>query len=306
VGSRSEQQHAVAGGYTLEEAGRLLGLSRAVLAGMIAAGFVTPGRGPRREYRFSFQDLVVLRAAQGLSQASMPASRIRRQLKTLRAKLPDRMPLAGLRIAAVGDAVVVSEGARQWRPDTGQYLLQFEVGAPGGRITFDSPASPGQVRGPVATAEAPVQLPRRSAPSGEAGASSSAAFDEAMELETTDPRAALDAYRKVIALDPCHRDAYVNLGRLLHEQGALAEAARVYRQGIERCGPDATLHYNAAVLEEDLGHPEQAIEAYRRALLAAPGLADAHFNLARLFEAAGLQKEALRHWSAYRKLARRP
>ena len=282
----------------------MLGLSRAVLAGMIAAGFVTPGRGPRREYRFTFQDLVVLRAAQGLSQASLSASRIRRQLKTLRAKLPERMPLAGLRIAAVGDAVVVSEGSRQWRPDTGQYLLQFEVGAPGGRIAFasqdESPAAPHEL--PAAT---PASLSRSRSLRGEPGATAAAIFAEGIELERTDAAAAIAAYRAAIERDPRHRDAYVNLGRLLHERGALEEAVRVYRQGLGECGTDATLHYNLAVVEEDLGRPAEAIEDYRRALRDAPDLADAHFNLARLYEAGGMQQEALRHWSAYRKLVRR-
>jgi hypothetical protein len=65
-------------GYSLRDIGRLLGLSRSVVYGLIEAGFVSPARGPRREYRFSFQDLVVLRAAQALTAASIPPARIRR------------------------------------------------------------------------------------------------------------------------------------------------------------------------------------------------------------------------------------
>ena len=267
-------------GYSLREVTKLLGLPRAVVSGLIAAGFVAPSRGPRREFRFTFQDLVVLRTAQGLSEARIPPMRILRSLRSLRAKLPDEMPLAGLRIAAVGDSVVVSEGSTQWRPDDGQYLLQFEVASSGGQLAFFGAHS-------------------RNA------AANQDWFERGQALEATDPVAACDAYCKVLDRTPDHRDAYVNLGRLMHERGKLAEAALVYRQGLDHCGADATLLFNLAVLEEDLKEPEAAIRNYRAALDLAPDLADAHYNLARLCEAKGMNRDALRHWNAFRKLSGR-
>ena len=59
----------------------MLGLSRGVVAGLIAAGFVTPSRGPRNEYRFTFQDLVLLRTALALQAARIPPRRILRSLR---------------------------------------------------------------------------------------------------------------------------------------------------------------------------------------------------------------------------------
>ena len=41
-------------GYSLREVGKLLGLSRSILSRLIDAGFVSPTRGSRREYRFSW------------------------------------------------------------------------------------------------------------------------------------------------------------------------------------------------------------------------------------------------------------
>lgn len=266
-------------GYSLREVERLLGLPRAVVSGLIEAGFVAPTRGRRREYRFTFQDLVVLRTAQGLAEAKIPPSRILRSLRRLRAKLPQQMPLAGLRIEAVGDAVVVSEGQTQWRPDNGQYVLQFQVASPGGQLAFFGPSK-----------------------EGHQPESDGHWFERALALEATRPDDACDAYRRALDADVGDRDAYVNLGRLLHERGRLSAAETVYREGALHCGPDATLLFNLAVLQEDLGKPEEAAESYRAALDVTPDLADAHFNLARLYEARGLQKEALRHWSAFRKL----
>jgi tetratricopeptide (TPR) repeat protein len=263
-------------GYSLRDVERLLGLPRSIVSGMIEAGFVAPARGPRREYRFTFQDLVVLRAAQGLSAAKIPPARILRSLRRLRATLPEAVPLTGLRIAAAGDAVVVSEGPAQWQPENGQYVLQFHVGAPGGELAFLEPSA--------------------RAPSG------AEAFERGVALEATNPDAACAAYRSALDAEPAHRDAYVNLGRLLHERGRLAAAEDVYREGLRRCGADATLSFNLAVLQEDQGKPREAIASYRAALAATPDFADAHFNLARLCERQGLAQEAVRHLSAFRKL----
>jgi tetratricopeptide (TPR) repeat protein len=271
----------VADGYSLRDVMRLLGVSRAVVTGLVDAGFVTPQRGPRRELRFTFRDLVLLRTAQGLSQARIPPARIVRSLRRLRERLPETMPLAGLRIEALGDDVVVSEGEAQWRPDDGQYMLQFGVSAPGGRLVFLGPGAAGATAIPAANENW---------------------FERGASMEGSDPEAACDAYRRAIEADRDHRDAYVNLGRLLHERGRLAEAVLVYRQAIDRIAGDAMLHFNLGVLQEDLGEREAAIASYRSAVAIAPDLADAHFNLARLFEAMGSQREALRHWSAFRKL----
>jgi len=267
-------------GYSLRDVGKLLGLTRAVVVGLVEAGFVAPSRGPRREYRFTFPDLVLMRAAQGLAEAKIPPSRILRSLRKLRAQLPERMPLNGLRIEAVGDAVVVSEGDRQWQPDDGQYVLQFQVASPGGGgIAFFA-----------------VPPPKSDAPDVEAE------FERASALEASDAAAACEAYRRVLQVDVSHCDAYVNLGRLLHERGRLLEAETTYRDGLRRCGAHATLLFNLAVLQEDLRQPQAAAQTYRTALEAAPDLADAHHNLARLCANLDLKQEALRHWSAFRRL----
>jgi tetratricopeptide (TPR) repeat protein len=251
-----------------------------MVSGLIEAGFVTPARGPRREYRFSFHDLVLLRAAQGLSEARLPAAKILRSLRRLRMQLPSQLPLAGLRIEAVGDAVVVTEGQSQWQPDSGQYVLRFQVESPQGQITFfdvdKTPAAP----------------------------SDDELFATATALEDVDAEAACSAYRETLRVNSRHVAAHTNLGRLLHQLGRLAEAETVYRDGLAQCGADGTLLFNLAVLTEDLKRQREAAELYRAALRVAPDLADAHFNLALLCDAQGLRQEAVRHLSAFRKLAR--
>src|SRR5260221_122926 len=84
--------------YTISDIERLAGLSRARVQGFVDAGFVDPARGPGAELLFSFQDLIVLRAAQGLAAVKIPAKRIKQSLARLRAQLPDTFPMSGERI----------------------------------------------------------------------------------------------------------------------------------------------------------------------------------------------------------------
>ena len=93
--------------YSVQDVERLLRLSRSTIKGLIDGGFVKPARGPRRQYRFSFQDLIVLRTARALTEAKVPSRRVRRALEELRQHLPETAPLSGLSICAVGERVVV-------------------------------------------------------------------------------------------------------------------------------------------------------------------------------------------------------
>lgn len=267
-------------GFTLREVGKLLGLSRSIACRLIDAGYVAPARGRRGEYRFSFHDLVMLRAAQGLVDARIPSTRILRALRRLKTQLPDAVPLHGLRIEAVGDAVVVSEGPAQWQPDDGQYILRFHVESPEGRIAFFDSSTPN---------------PR---------ASDDTWFARGLALEASNVEEACQAYRCALALNAKHLGACTNLGHLLHVEGQLSDAEKVYRMGLSQCGDDATLFFNLGVLMEDLQRADEAEDLYRTALHADPDMADAHYNLALLYEARGSRQQALRHLSAFRRLAR--
>ena len=86
--------------YGVRDVEKLLRLPRSTIRALIAAGFVSPARGPRSEWRFSFQDLIVLRTAQALADANVPQRRITRSVRELRRHLPDAMPLSGLSICA--------------------------------------------------------------------------------------------------------------------------------------------------------------------------------------------------------------
>lgn len=264
--------------YSVQDVERVLRLSRGAIKGLIAGGFVTPARGPRRQYRFSFQDLIVLRTARALTEAKVPRRRVRRALDELRQHLPDSVPLSGLSICAVGERVVVRDGTSRWQVDDGQYLLALDVVVERGELHL---------------------VERKEPP---AAAQATDWFGKALRLEASDPAAARAAYERAVDQDPKHVAAWVNLGRLLHELGRMDEAESVYHRGLNACGADALLWFNLGVLLEDLRRPAAALEAYQSAIGEDPMLADCHYNLARLYEMAGKPQHAIRHLGEYRRL----
>src|SRR5438477_10286653 len=105
-------------GYGAREVAKMLGLSVSQVRAYVRAGFLEPGRGPRGELRFSFQDLVLLRAAQGLVSARIPPRRVRLALHQLRGQLPAGRPLTGVQLVAEGDRIVAGDGAARWQPES--------------------------------------------------------------------------------------------------------------------------------------------------------------------------------------------
>ena len=278
--------------YGVGDVERMLNLSRSTIRGLISRGFVAPERGPRREYRFSFQDLLVMRTARALVQAKVPARRIGRSLNALRRQLPQSVPLTGLTICAVGNDVVVRKGANRWQAESGQYLLELDVNVSGDSLQIV------EIEGRAETA----RNGRATAEAQEAAADAQSWFERGLSEEERDIQKAVAAYERCRQLDMQHVAARINLGRLLHESGKLTEAQRVYREALRECEPDPTLYFNMGVLLEDSERNEEAIEAYLQALTEDPDFADAHYNLARLYESSGKPQHAIRHLGEYRRL----
>lgn len=263
--------------YGVRDVERVLRLSRNQILGLVRSGFVTPSRGPRREYRFTFQDLIVLRLARSLSEARLTRARIRGALRELKRRLPDSVPLSGLRICAHGDEVVVRDGRVHWQAESGQYLLDLEVSVHGGALHV--------------LERGPLTFPKQR-------------FEQTHPAEVSDPAAARAVYERCVRENPDDVGAYVNLGRLLHRAGDLEGAERVYRKAREMCPPDAALLFGLAMLLEERKRTAEALETYQKALFIDPGLAEAHLRLARLYERLGYAEDAIRHRGCYRRLTR--
>ncbi len=270
--------------FTTRDVARLLGLTETQVRSQARAGFLTPERGPRNGYRFSFQDLVLLRTARELVHARVPPRRIWRALRDLARRLPGGRSLSEVRITANGQNILVHEGDAAWNPESGQLHIEF-VGTE-------------RAGGPAALARALTRETVETAPLRSAWAW----FDRAVELELTDPAGAYSAYLQALSIDPALCDAHVNLGRLLQLAGRTREAIEHYRQSLRPESTDPTAAFNLGTALEELGRWRAALTAYRRAVDIDPSFADAHFNLARLYEQLGRRAEAIRHLRAYKGL----
>jgi tetratricopeptide (TPR) repeat protein len=296
-------------GFSTHDVTGMLGITPSRLRAYVKAGLLCPQRGQEGELRFSFQDLLLLRTAEGLVTERLPPRRVRDALRRLRRILPASEPLTGIHLESASGHVVVRDGARAWRADSGQILMAFdgqEETAAKGR---------GDTAAPIALRPA---SPRRQCEKDgvvpEPAPETSLVADDGTEptaddfyqlgcsLEAGAPEAARVAYERALTLRSDHADAHVNLGRLLHETGELPSAEGHYRAALALQPGDVTALFNLGVLTEDQGRSGESIALYEEVTRLDPSHADAHFNAARLHDVAGHYEAALRHLRAYRNL----
>jgi len=272
--------------FTTRDAAKIVDLPEGQIRSCVRSGFLSPNRGPGRRFRFSFQDLLLLKTTKGLLDSRVPLKRIRRMLASLKRQLPDDQHLTSLTIYADGGRIVAWDGSARWQPDSGQFLFTFDV------QTVAKQAALPQV--PVA---APAAVPTRTAKEW---------FLLATELEGSSPEEAQRAYHQALELDPTLSDAHVNLGCLYQEAKKPVQAEAHYRAAIQHAPADPIPQFNLAALLDDLGRADEAIRAYRQTIDRDPNCADAHYNLGLLYERLGKRSDAIRHLSKARALYGRP
>jgi tetratricopeptide (TPR) repeat protein len=276
--------------YDTKDLERLFGLPASAVRALARAGNIQPVRRSGRLH-YSFHDLVVLRTASALRAAKISSQRINKTLQELRSALPEGSALNKISLTALGNRIAIREGQTLRESESGQYALALEIVEEKGRLHVISR----QDAAPTAALESGSEF--------STGVSISRSADEhyarALAIEDSNPQAAQKAYELCLKADPDYLEARINLGRLLHLAGRLAEAERVYRVGAKA---DPFIAFNLAVVLEDLKREPDAILAYREALALDPQFADAHFNLARLYERAKDPKASLRHLLAYRRM----
>jgi tetratricopeptide (TPR) repeat protein len=257
--------------YSLADLKRLFGLPPALIRKLGQVGCVTYAVS-RRKGTYTFQDLSILRVASALKAAKVSSPKIVATLREIQAVIPTGREFSTIALAASGKDIAIRDGPCE-REASGQYTLPLLIDKKAGQV------APLKGRGEVTASSLADDHYRRG-----------------HMLEDTDIVAARAAYFTALRVQEEHLEARINLGRLLHLDGQLAEAEKIYRQGKS---PSALLSFNLAVVLEDLNREEEAIAVYHDALARDPLLHDAHFNLSRLYEMAQRPRDALRHLLAY-------
>jgi tetratricopeptide (TPR) repeat protein len=240
----------------------------------------------RGDSGYTFRDLLALRAASALLDAGASVRQIRAALTALRRQDPElRQPLAEVRLVLEGDRILAQSDRVRFDPRTGQMVLALDSGG------LEAAATATLATGLVRPLAPPVDQ-------------AEAWFERASEWDG-DPAQwedAIDAYRRVVSIDPTYAAAWNNLGLLLHRMGRYEEAGTAYVSALDQDPQCCEAAYNLGSLHEDRGEIEEAISDYRKALELSPDYADAHFNLAGALARNGRDGEAIKHWQRYLEL----
>jgi tetratricopeptide (TPR) repeat protein len=240
----------------------------------------------RGDSGYTFRDLLALRAASALLDAGASVRQIRAALTALRRQDPGlQQPLVEVRLVLEGDRLVAQSDRVRFDPRTGQMVLALDSGG------LEAAATATLATGLVRPLAPPVDQ-------------AETWFERASEWDG-DPAQwedAIDAYRRVVSIDPTYAAAWNNLGLLLHRMGRYDEAGTAYLSALDQDPRCCEAAYNLGSLHEDRGEVEDAIADYRKALELSPDYADAHFNLAGALARNGRDGEAIKHWQRYLEL----
>lgn len=231
---------------------------------------------------YTFSDLIAFQTLIKLRENKISSKQILRALESLREKLGwVKHPLSELRVVSDGRRIAVQLSGQKMEAISGQILFDFDARELGGVKSFPTPK-----------------------PTFNRTHESEAWFQKGLELEERGAPVedAVDAYRKVLDLNPGAAGALVNLGTIYYRLRKFDEAEKYYLAAIEADPAYPLAQFNLGNLYDEQGRTPEALDFYRRALDLNPQYADAHFNLALLCERQGEAMKAVHHWKAYLKL----
>jgi tetratricopeptide (TPR) repeat protein len=227
---------------------------------------------------YSFGDLVALQALQRLTASHIPAKRVRSAVASIEEQF-GASPLSLQELTLVergGRLAVVPPGASApFDPLAKQWLLAFELCAPGGELRSMAERTPEDL------------------------------FQRALECEASPESLpeAVENYRRVIDLAPNWVEAHINLGVALYQMGCRDEAKAAFESAVRLDPGNGISRYNLGCVLEEQGQIEQAIEHLSRAASLMPSHPDVHFNLALAYDKRGERELAREEWILYLRYA---
>ena len=271
------------GSYSRQDVLRILDISSRQLQGWERSGIIP------QQQRYTFQDLGQLRTLRALREEAVPAASIRQSIQAMKAVSGMAYPLLEASVVRTGARLAFRHRGAMVDPIRRQLLFDFERAD-----RVDRPMTPKKITaGPAGLQTAPGP--------GRQGVQK--LFLAAVEAEECGKKhQALKLYEELLALEPAHAAACINVGTLYFHLRDFARAEGFYRRAVESDPAYALGYFDLGNVLDELERQEESITAYRQAVALAPGYADAHYNLALAYERTGEYRPALRHWQAYVKI----
>lgn len=253
---------------------RILHITPRQLAGWQRAGLVAVGES------FSFYDLLQLKKVRELRAKKVRPSMIRESLAAMQRQVNGmENPMLEATAFSVGSRVAYRHQGKTLEPIDGQFLIDFEET---GTVVEAKKYSEA-----IAIATTAAEFFARGV---------------ALEEDPNGQEEAIEAYGKVLDLDPEFAAAHINLGTIFYNLQDYIRAENHYRKAIECDTRYALAYFDLGNVLDETGRMGEAVAHYKTALQLAPTYADAHYNLALAYEKLKQPRKALMHWRAYVKL----
>jgi tetratricopeptide (TPR) repeat protein len=118
-----------------------------------------------------------------------------------------------------------------------------------------------------------------------------------------DAKSALGAYQKATEINPKYVKGYNNLGLLFLFEGRYEEAIEAFQKALAINANHIESHINLGILFKKKGQCENAIESYQRALAIDPLHRETHYNMALLYEQLENWELAITHYQQFIQLS---
>lgn len=260
--------------YSRTDLLRILRVTARQLAAWERAGLIAPAD------TYSFFDLLQAKKVRDLCARRVRPAMIRESLQAMQKQVAGmENPLLEAGAYSTGARVVFRHEGKALEPIAGQFVMDFD---PSDKVV----AANAKVRA-IPTDQGVAELFARGI---------------ALEEEPATQTEAIEAYEKVLAMEPQHAAAHINLGTIFYNRQDFTQAEQHYRAAIEADPRYALAYFDLGNVLDETGRVPEAIKAYSTALTLAPTYGDAHYNLALAYEKMKQPRQALKHWRAYVRL----
>jgi tetratricopeptide (TPR) repeat protein len=115
--------------------------------------------------------------------------------------------------------------------------------------------------------------------------------------------AAVEAFTRAVAINPHNAALQHACARAMIEDGRYSDAYEHYRKMLDMFPRDSDALVNYGLLAARLGHPEEAVDSWQKAVEVSPNQPNAQLYLAEALDQKGEHAAAARHWGAFLQLA---